>query len=177
MIIYEYNYNYNKYFHTYCAFISALMMKLTSLTAEPEATGAFRKWRGIGQKGHFCIWSIAKSNDFMSFTAKRKRLKIWSPYNVGNAEMASCKKGTFFLAQKKGHFLTLKSGGGGTCPHCLPGSTAPVPRIPAAILVVLNSAVNLVFVESQRIFTKMFCSVCDCSGAKFKDDNFAQNVE
>ena len=30
--IYEYN-NYNKYYHTYCAFVSALMMKLTSLTA------------------------------------------------------------------------------------------------------------------------------------------------
>jgi hypothetical protein len=35
-----------------------------------EAAEAFRKWRGIGQKGHFCIWS--KWNDFTSFTSRTK---------------------------------------------------------------------------------------------------------
>jgi hypothetical protein len=41
-----------------------------SIQTLTEAAEAFRKWRGIGQKGHFCIWS--KSNDFMSFTSRTK---------------------------------------------------------------------------------------------------------
>ena len=36
----------------------------------PEAAEAFRKWRGIEQKGHFCIWP--KSKDFMTFTSRTK---------------------------------------------------------------------------------------------------------
>jgi hypothetical protein len=35
-----------------------------------ESGGAFRKWRDIGQKGHFCIWP--KSNNFMLFTNQTK---------------------------------------------------------------------------------------------------------
>ena len=30
-------------------------LEQASFTAQPEAAEAFRKWRGIGQKGHFCI--------------------------------------------------------------------------------------------------------------------------
>jgi hypothetical protein len=49
-----------------------------------EAAEAFRKWRGIGQKGHFCIWP--KSNDFMSFTSRTKIFENYGipVHNVGN---------------------------------------------------------------------------------------------
>ena len=78
--------------------------------------------------------------------AERKFLKIWNLYNVGNGLyrvfttakralsfqkkrafipeilFSFCKWGT--LAPQKGIFFTCV-GGGGRCPHCLPGSAAP----------------------------------------------------
>ena len=67
--------------------------------------------------------------------AERKFLKIWNLYNVGNG-LYYCKKDTFFPAKegvqsgkenapKRALFSLLKKvGGGGRCPHCLPGSAA-----------------------------------------------------
>ena len=80
--------------------------------------------------------------------AERKFLKIWNLYNVGNGLyrifttakralsfqqkrafiqeilFSFCKWAT--LAPKRALFSHLKkSGGGGRCPHCLPGSAAP----------------------------------------------------
>ena len=102
---------------------------------QAEAAEAFRKWRGIGQKGHFCIWP--KSNDFMSLTNRRKEIfenmeSLWRR-KWPLQSLYYCKKGTFFpakealsfqqkrafvqeilfsaffkwgtLAQKKGHFF------------------------------------------------------------------------
>ena len=103
-------------------------------------------WRGIGQKGHFCI--CPKSNHFMSFTSRTKIFEIRSLHNVGNGlyrvftiakralsfqqqraiiqeilfSFFKC-KGT--LSQKKGTFLLLEKVGWGGA-HYSPVSAAPV---------------------------------------------------
>jgi cellobiose-specific phosphotransferase system component IIC len=46
-----------------CKYFS-VKKSLQSKVLPAEAAEAFRKWRGIGQKGHFCIQP--KSNGFMS---------------------------------------------------------------------------------------------------------------
>ena len=63
----------------------------------------FRKWRGIGQKGHFCIWP--NSTILCRSRAERKFLKIWVSifYNVGNGHYRA-------LILETGHFLSSKRG-------------------------------------------------------------------
>ena len=61
----ERNNNVNSFHVMYSSHVLATAILLLS-----EAAEAFRKWRGIGQKGQFCIRS--KSNDFMSFTSRTK---------------------------------------------------------------------------------------------------------
>jgi hypothetical protein len=88
-----------------------------------EAAEAFRKWRGIDQKGHFCIWP--KSNDF-SMTSE-----------MAFTESLLLRKG-HFLSRKRGRlfkkyffrsllFSLLKKVGGGHMPPLPPppGSAAP----------------------------------------------------
>jgi hypothetical protein len=54
----------------YINITNILRNKVSQFVPASEAAEAFQKWRGIGQKGHFCIWP--KSNDFMSFTSQTK---------------------------------------------------------------------------------------------------------
>jgi hypothetical protein len=68
-----------------------------------EAAEAFRKWRGIGQKGHFCI--LPKSNDFMSFTSRTKIFENMESQSI-TSEMAF----TESLLLQKGNFLSCKRG-------------------------------------------------------------------
>ena len=115
---------------------------MTSETAE-----AFRKWRDIGQKGHFCI--LPKSNDFMSLTSRTKIFENMAFYNVGNglyrvfttakrAHSFQLKRAiiqeilfSFFkwgtLAQRKikGTFFTLKKVGR-HLPYCPPPGSATI---------------------------------------------------
>jgi hypothetical protein len=127
-------YKYDKY----------LCNNISQFVPASEAAEAFQKWRGIGQKGHFCIWP--KSNDFLSFTSQTKFLKIWSLHNVGNGiyrvfttakrAFPSSRRGRSFkkycfrsvngsLWPPKSALFSLLKKVRGTCPHCLPGSAAP----------------------------------------------------
>ena len=69
-----------------------------------EAAEAFRKWRGIGQKGHFCIYDQNQTILCRS-QAERKFLKTMESQSI-TSEMAF----TESLLLQKGHFLSCKRG-------------------------------------------------------------------
>ena len=49
---------HNSLFYKFVAILVRLILKVSFIASDgenTEAAEAFRKWRGIGQKGHFCI--------------------------------------------------------------------------------------------------------------------------
>ena len=77
---------------------------LLAMHYSEAARGSIRKWRGIGQKGHFCIWP--KLNDFMSFTSRKNIFENMESLKRRKWPLQSlyyCKKGIFFPGKEEVH--------------------------------------------------------------------------